>query len=78
MADKPSTAAGYRSEFVHLVRSICLYIATKLGDLEDDLVVVGGLDDAIRASRSPPDGGFFSARNRNRITIDGEPFDIYV
>jgi hypothetical protein len=43
MADKPTTADGYRSEFVVLVRATCLYIATKLGDLMDDLVIVGGL-----------------------------------
>ncbi len=43
MPDKPSFADGYRSEQVHLVRATCLYVATKLGDLMDDLVVVGGL-----------------------------------
>ncbi len=43
MAEKPTTAAGYRSEHVTLVRDTCLYVATKLGDLMDDLVVVGGL-----------------------------------
>lgn len=43
MAEKPTTAAGYRSEHVALVRATCLYVATKLGDLMDDLVVVGGL-----------------------------------
>lgn len=43
MSDKPSTADGYRSEQVGLVRATCLYVATKLGDLIDDLVVVGGL-----------------------------------
>jgi len=43
MAEKPKTAAGYRPEHVDLVRATCLYVATKLGDLMDDLVVVGGL-----------------------------------
>ena len=43
MPDKPTTAAGYRSEHLSLVRATCLYVATKLGDLMDDLVVVGGL-----------------------------------
>ncbi|MBD3220347.1 hypothetical protein GF314_03815 [bacterium] len=43
MPDKPSTADGYHSEQVDLVRATCLYVATKLGDLMDDLVVVGGL-----------------------------------
>jgi hypothetical protein len=43
MPEKPSTADGYRGEQVDLVRATCLYVATKLGDLMDDLVVVGGL-----------------------------------
>ena len=43
MAEKPTTADGYKSEHVTLVRATCLYVATKLGDLMDDLVVVGGL-----------------------------------
>lgn len=43
MPDKPTTATGYRSEQAELVRATCLYVATKLGDIMDDLVVVGGL-----------------------------------
>ena len=43
MPEKPTTADGYRSEQGALVRATCLYVATKLGDLMDDLVVVGGL-----------------------------------
>ncbi|MCP5069849.1 MAG: hypothetical protein GY946_25050 [bacterium] len=44
MADnKLTTAAGYKSEQVELVRATCLYVATKLGDLMDELVVIGGL-----------------------------------
>lgn len=43
MADKPRRASEYKSEQVELVRATCLYIATKLGDLMDDLAVVGGL-----------------------------------
>lgn len=41
--DKPTTASGYEPEMVELVRSTCLYLATKLGDLMDEIVVVGGL-----------------------------------
>lgn len=40
---KPSTAAGYKPGFTTSVKQTCLYIATKLGDLLDDTVVVGGL-----------------------------------
>jgi hypothetical protein len=43
MPEKPSFAYDYKRENVELVRQTCLYAATKLGDLLDDLVVVGGL-----------------------------------
>lgn len=43
MTDKPTTAAGYEGEHTEFVRATCLYVATKLGDMMDDLVVIGGL-----------------------------------
>ena len=43
MPEKPLFAHEYRKENVELVRQTCLYVSTKLGDLLDDLVVVGGL-----------------------------------
>lgn len=43
MADKPKRASEYKSEQVELVKATCLYAATKLGDMMDDLVIVGGL-----------------------------------
>jgi hypothetical protein len=43
MAEKPNTAAGYPSDQVARVKATCLYLATKLGDLMPELVVVGGL-----------------------------------
>jgi hypothetical protein len=43
MPEKPKHASGYRPEHVAMVRSTCLYVATKLGDLMEDVVVVGGL-----------------------------------
>ena len=43
MPDKPKRASEYKSEQLELVRSTCLYVATRLGDLIDELVVVGGL-----------------------------------
>jgi hypothetical protein len=43
MPDKPKRASDYKSEHVELVRATCLYIATRLGDMMDDLVIVGGL-----------------------------------
>ncbi len=43
MPEKPTTAAGYLPEQVVRVKATCLYLATKLGDLMPELVVVGGL-----------------------------------
>jgi len=43
MPEKPNRASDYPSGHVESVRSACLYVATKLGDLMDEVVVVGGL-----------------------------------
>ena len=43
MTNKPQTMDGYGGDSLALVRSTCLYVATKLGDLLDDVVIVGGL-----------------------------------
>lgn len=43
MENKPTQASGYSSAAVQRVHATSLYIATKLGDLRDDLVIVGGL-----------------------------------
>ncbi len=43
MIDKPSTAEGYPPELAVEARRMCLYVATILGDLLEDIVVVGGL-----------------------------------
>lgn len=43
MPEKPTTAAGYPPDQVTRVKATCLYLATKLGDLMPELVVVGGL-----------------------------------
>jgi hypothetical protein len=37
---KPTTAAGYDPEMAAEARRMCLYVATILGDLIDDVVVV--------------------------------------
>jgi hypothetical protein len=39
---KPRTAAGYRREHVNAVYATCLYVATVLGNLMDDLLIVAG------------------------------------
>ena len=43
MSEKPKRASDYPSEQAELVKATCLYVATKLGDMMDDLVIVGGL-----------------------------------
>jgi hypothetical protein len=43
MIAKPSTRYGYGIEQLAFVHRTCLYMATRLGDLLDDIVVVGGL-----------------------------------
>ena len=43
MAFKPATGDGYENRDLALVRQVCLYLATKLGDLLEDIAVVGGL-----------------------------------
>jgi len=40
---KPQHASEYSSDQAVLVREACLYVATKLGDMMDDLVIIGGL-----------------------------------
>lgn len=41
--EKPNTEDGYAPHGLSLVRKTCLYVATKLGDLLEDTVVVGGV-----------------------------------
>ncbi|MBN2439493.1 MAG: hypothetical protein JXL20_12945 [Deltaproteobacteria bacterium] len=43
MTAKPTRASDYSPAQAALVRSVCLYAATKLGDLMDHVVVVGGI-----------------------------------
>lgn len=43
MPRKASTSDGYPLELAVSARKMCLYVATILGDLLDDIVVVGGL-----------------------------------
>lgn len=57
MSPKPSTADGYSDEQLALVRSTCLYVATKLGDLMDELVVAGGLVPSLLVSRDAAEAG---------------------
>ncbi len=49
---KPRTASGYEASQAARVRATCLYVATKLGDLADDIVVVGGLVPTLLVDQS--------------------------
>jgi len=57
VAEKPRIAAGYRPEETTRVRAACLTLATVLGDLMDEIVVVGGLAPVLwgEAGKLQPD-----------------------
>jgi hypothetical protein len=57
MADRPTTAVDYSLGQLERVRATCLYVATKLGDLLNDIVVVGGLVPSLIVDQATlPDG----------------------
>ena len=57
MLSKPTTLAGYSDDDLGRVRRACLYVATRLGDMLDDIVVVGGLAPSLLVDQhSPPPG----------------------
>ena len=65
MERKPTVAAGYSPAAVQLVQAASLYIATKLGDLRDDFVIVGGLVPSLIVPTDrtcPQESRFTSAR----------------
>ena len=43
MTEQPVYASDYQPQHISLVRSTCLTVSTFLGDLLDDMVIVGGL-----------------------------------
>jgi hypothetical protein len=43
MSEKPTHAVDYSPKQLALVKATCLYIATRLGDLMNDVVIIGGL-----------------------------------
>ncbi|MBI1899643.1 MAG: hypothetical protein HYS13_00840 [Planctomycetia bacterium] len=66
MPPKPTTAAGYGPDQVELVRATALYVATKIGDLLDEVTVVGGF---VPSLLLPPEGAG-SPRERHVGTMD--------
>ena len=51
MTNKPTTIWGYGEDNLANVRSTCLYVATKLGDFLEDIVIVGGLVPSLLVDR---------------------------
>ena len=57
MLSKPTTLAGYSDDDLGRVKRACLYVATRLGDMLDYIVVVGGLAPSLLVDQhSPPPG----------------------
>ena len=57
MAEKPPYADGYSPQQTVLVREACLYVATKLGDYLEDIVVAGGMVPSLLINQDNlPDG----------------------
>jgi hypothetical protein len=52
MGAKPKRASEYDSKQVQRIRAACLYVATKLGDLMEDTVIVGGLVPSLLIDQS--------------------------
>ena len=51
--DKPTSGSGYPIGLAVEARRMCLYVATLLGDLKDDVVVVGGLVPYLIVDQTP-------------------------
>ena len=54
MTAKPTTRDGYSSEQLDIVTRACLYVFTKLGDLCEEVVVVGGLVPYLLVDQEDP------------------------
>lgn len=56
MAEKPQTRAGYPADLAELAHGTCLYVATVLGDLIENITVVGGLVPSLLVTPGGQDG----------------------
>ena len=54
MPAKPTTRDGYSSDQLDIVTRACLYVFTKLGDLCDEVAVVGGLVPYLLVDQDDP------------------------
>ena len=62
MANKPTVGAGYPPAAVQMVRAANLYIATKLGDLRDDVVFAAVITPGLE----------LAFQDRRLLTLEGE------
>ena len=53
MITKPSTSYGYDLATTRHAKATCLYVATKLGDLMDRIVIIGGLVPSLLVPQHP-------------------------
>ena len=51
---------GYNEEDIALVRSACLYVSTKLGDMLDEIVIVGGVVPSLLIDQNDLESGLDS------------------
>ena len=63
---RPSTAAEYLPDWSRRVEATCLYVASKLGDLMDEIVIVGGYAPQLMI----PQDAIEDAANRHVGTAD--------
>ena len=73
MARKPNRASGYAADQVEHVRATCLYVATKLGDLADETVIVGGLVPSLLIDQNGV-GGAEGVHERDRRCVTASPW----
>lgn len=57
MIPKPPFESEYSPELLELVRSVCLYVCTRIGDFSEDFVVAGGLVPILIIPQDPPPEG---------------------
>lgn len=57
MRPKPLLESDYTPGLLDLVRSVCLYVCTRIGDFSEDIVVVGGLVPVLIIPQNPPPEG---------------------
>lgn len=70
MSQKPAHASGYGREQIERVRATCLYLATKLGDLLEDMVIVGGLVPSLIISQQGREAQELTSRHVGTFDLD--------